>query len=293
VDAKIVQTMKKENWNPEEDRYLKSGERELHQFLHSTRTNESFDWQKILGKKDRRWLPFQRAASKCGGIRGRVLEVGAGDGWCSAAVLRHYEVEESYIMEIDEAAIDSLIPETLRKFEVDDRNVTLVLGSFNSIPHVDYFDFIIAMGSLHHSENLFVTLRSLWSALKAGGFLLSQEPAMADSTSNEFYRRRGQEVKKFKEGIEFRNEERSDNFYRKCEYLTALHHAGFEVDLEELGSAHPVVTPKQSIWNRLFRTSPEPVVPEAPVDTPTNIFIRATKPLNGESALPATAWETI
>ncbi|MCB1202736.1 MAG: class I SAM-dependent methyltransferase [Verrucomicrobiae bacterium] len=285
--------MKKENWNPEADRYLKSGERELHQFLHSTRTNEAVDWRKLLGKKDRRWLPFQRASEKCGGIRGRILEVGAGDGWCSAAVLRHYEIEESFIMEIDEAAIDSLIPETLRNFEVDDKNVTLVLGSFNSIPYVDYFDFVIAMGSLHHSENLFVTLRSLWSALKPGGSLLSQEPAMADSTSNEFYRQKSQQVKKFKEGIEFRNEERSDHFYRKCEYYTALHHAGFEVDLEELAGANPAPTKKTSIWSRLMGGVGEKPTVESSPNTPTNIFIRATKPLSGEASLPITAWESI
>lgn len=285
--------MKRENWNPEGDRYLKSGERELHQFLHSARTNESADWKKILGKKDRRWLPFQRAAAESGGIRGRVLEVGAGDGWCSAAMLRHYEVDESFIMEIDEAAIDSLIPATLRAFEVSDRNVTLVLGSFNTIPHVDYFDFIIAMGALHHSENLFVTLRSIWAALKPGGSLLSQEPAMADGTSNEFYWRRSREVKKFQEGIEFRNDERSDHFYRKCEYLTALYHAGFEVVLEEVGDARRAVETKPSIWRRLTGSRPDPGGAEVSAETPTNIFIRATKPVNGEIGLPATAWETI
>lgn len=285
--------MKRENWNPESDRYLKSGERELHQFLHSKRTNEAFDWKKILGKKDRRWIPFQRAVSRCGGIRGRILEVGAGDGWCSAAILRHYEVEESFIMEIDEAAIDSLIPETLRNFEVDDRKVTLVLGSFNAIPHVDYFDFIIAMGSLHHSENLFVTLRSLWTALKPGGALLSQEPAMADNTSNEFYRRRSQEVKKFEEGIQIRNDERSDNFYRKCEYLTALHHAGFEVIFEDLSSAHSGLETKKTIWSRIFgRESASVEVGPLP-NTPTNIFITAIKPLDCDGGLPTTAWETV
>jgi len=284
--------MKKEDWNPGGDRYLKSGERELHQFLHSVRANKTIDWGKVLKKKGSRWEPFQRAASRCGGIRGRILEVGAGDGWCSAAVLRHYDnVEASYIMEIDEAAVDSLIPVTLQNFEVADRNVTLVLGSFNAIPHVDYFDFVIAMGSLHHSENLFVTLRSLWQALKPGGVLLSQEPAMADSTSNEFYRRKSQEVKKFDEGIEFRHDERSDHFYRKCEYLTALHHAGFDVVMEELGRAHPSPAVKRSFFKRLFLRHPEVEGPEVPANTPINIFLTATKPLSGETDLPTTAWE--
>ena len=280
--------MKLENWNPEGDQYLKAGERELHKFLHTKRAEKVESWESILGNKQRRWQPLQAAAERSGGISGRMLEVGAGDGWCSAGILRHYPgVTSAHIMEIDEAAVGTLIPRTLEAFEVADRDITLVLGSFNNIPHRDYYDVVVAMGALHHSENLFLTLRSLWLALKPGGRLLSQEPAMADTTPNDFYSSRNEKVATFQEGIEIRNEERSDNFYRRCEYLTALYHAGFDVEVVDLPPTHPQPAPapvkkpakakkpappppppKRTFWQKLLGIKPKPSVVSMPEPEP-------------------------
>lgn len=282
--------MKTENWNPEADRFLKSGERELHQFLHETRSETEMPWTSVLEVKSRRWSALQKAAEKIGGISGRVLEVGAGDGWCSAGILRHYDVEECVIVEVDEAAVNSLIPKMLRTFEVEDKNVTIALGSFNNIPHESHFDFVIAMGALHHSENLFLTLRTLWKALKPGGYLLSQEPAMADVTTNDFYDRKSREVKKFAEGIEIANSERSDHFYRKCEYLTALYHSGFEPDMEDIGSPHATET-KTSFADRVIEKFGGIPPCRDDLSLPTNIFLTARKPENSSPGLPITAWE--
>jgi len=284
--------MKTENWSPETDKFLKSGERELHQFLHATRSEAEMPWASVLEVKKRRWSALQKAVGEIGGIRGRVLEVGAGDGWCSAGILRHYDVEECVIVEVDEAAVSKLIPRMLRTFEVEDKNVTIALGSFNSIPHESHFDFVIAMGALHHSENLFMTLRSIWRALKPGGYLLSQEPAMADGTSNEFYERRNAEVKKFPEGIEIANSERSDHFYRKCEYLTALYHAGFEPELEDIGSPH-VSESKKRLADKLIEKLGGIAPRSDDPNLPTNIFLTARKPETQMSGMPVTAWEDL
>jgi SAM-dependent methyltransferase len=313
--------MKLENWSPERDPYLKPGERELHAFLHASRASKVGDWESILRNKGRRWRQLEAAVAKCGGVRGTVLEVGAGDGWCSAALLKHYpEVDSAYIVEVDEAAVGTLIPDTLRAFEVHDRDITLVLGSFNAIPYDGFFDLVVAMGALHHSENLFVTLRSIWKALKPGGRLFSQEPAMADSTPNAYYTARSGQIAKFSEGFQMLNSERSDVFYRRCEYLAALYHAGFDVVIDDLPPTHPtpavpagdaMAAPatdggKKKGLSRLFgsamarvagkrqaESQPPPTgAPANPApETPFNVFITATKPLHPEQALPLTAWE--
>ena len=116
---------------------------------------------------------------------------------------------------------------------------------------------------------------------------------MADDTPNEFYSKRNQEVKIFKEGIELRNDQRSDHFYRKCEYLTALHHADFEVTVEELPAAAPTVKTDQFIWQRLFSGGEAPSPPVVKSGLPENIFITARKPLEINRELPVTAWETV
>ena len=59
------------------------------------------------------------------------------------------------------------------------------LGSFNQIPVTSFFDFVVAMGALHHSTNLLRTLQECAKALKPGGFLIAQEPASEDSATNE------------------------------------------------------------------------------------------------------------
>ncbi len=295
--------MKFEHWNPETDPHLKPGERALHQVLHAARAGKIEPWETILRTKARRWTSLQAAIERSGGMTGTLLEVGAGDAWASAAVLRHYPgVDAAWIVEIDDAALNELIPRTLEAFAVANRDITLVMGSFNAVPYVDHFDTVLALGALHHSANLYVTLRSLWLALKPGGRLYSQEPAMPDTTPNRFYVRRGEQIATFREGIEMRNDERSDTFFRRCEYLAALHHAGFDVDIEDLPPTHAAPPPPDVVpaarrwWEALLGKpavlqAPPSVAPRDPL-TPFNIFLVATKPLSATDAQPVTAWET-
>jgi len=226
--------VKFENWSPELDPFLKSGEVKLHEHLHLVRSKESTNPASLLKTKAVRKQALDEALKDVGPIKGNLLEVGAGDGWCSAHILSAYKPEKTFIMEIDEIAVEKLIPNTLSVFGVDTIDVTIVQGSFNKIPHNNFFDFIIAMGALHHSANLRVTFDTIFQALKPGGWLLAQEPSMDDDTPNSYFVNYGLEKKVFPEGIEMINADRSDIFYRNCEFRTAAYHAGFEIKLKKL-----------------------------------------------------------
>lgn len=278
--------LKIENWSPEDDKFLKKGEIDLHQFLHARRSESSPTSESILKTKEFRWQCLQDAIGKSGGVSGRILEVGAGDGWCSAAVLAHYPVREACIVEIDDAAVTGLIPSTLEAFGVTDREITLAKGSFNRIPKEGYFDFAFAMGALHHSSNLYATFRSLYLALRPGGVLFSQEPCMADSTPNSFYTDRDAQTTAFQEGIEIVNRDRSDTFFRECEYRTAALHAGFDVTMNRVFRPEP----KMGVVQKLragFSSKP----PGVEADKPYNVFISARKPAGRGTVVPLTAWE--
>lgn len=280
--------MKFENWDPESDEFLKKGEIELHQFLHSKRKDEVLAKEKILKRKAVRWNSLRESIERIGGMRGSMLEVGAGDGWCSSVVLSEYPVEEAYIVEIDEAAVRELIPATLSSFEVEERDVTIVLGSFNKIPKSGYFDFAIAMGALHHSANLYATFKSIYDSLKPSGYLLSQEPCMVDETPNSFYDDRNESMTEFAEGIEIKNAERSDNFFRECEYRTAALHAGFDVDIRRIINAPE----KPSGLKRFFSSQKHTAEEKPDPSKPYNVFITAQKPSKERTAAPVTSWES-
>lgn len=266
------------DWSPRSDGHLKEGEVVLHKRLHEIRAQLPQSKEGILANKEKRIRALEKLIEHAGcRPRGRVLEIGAGDGWCSAVICSRFDIDEMYVMEIDEPAVNVLIPQTLKLFGVDLSKVTGVLGSFNKIPLVDHFDFVVSMGALHHSSNLFSSLSELTKCLKPGGWLLAQEPSMDDSTRNEFYARREDQEVTFHDEITIKNGSRSDVFYRRCEYLTAGYHAGLDID------CLPLDEPPRSRW---FRKAPW-----VDLSKPQNIILIAQKPSASRSSLPVTAWE--
>jgi len=270
------------NWQPERDPFLKDGERTLHHELHRIRSERLGDLQSVLNAKAPRRASLDAAIAKLARKpHGSLLEVGAGDAWASAYLMTQFDFREVYIMEIDSSAVEHLIPQTLDLFNVDTSKVTTVLGSFNQIPLANHFDYIIAMGALHHSANLLRTMDALYRALKPGGVLLSQEPSMLDETPNAFYLEKLREHTTFPEGIEILNEKRSDIFYRRCEYRVAGLHAGFEMEVAELSQ---VVAPvesegKKAFWKWFLPKRPAERGADPPdKNKPSNIFITAHKP---------------
>mgnify|MGYP001411229654 FL=1 len=212
------------DWRPKDDPFTKEGEILLHEKIHEqksqkglfrnnpNRIRQLIKAEKIIGKK----------------INGKVLEIGAGNGYMSIYIAKNREIEQVYVLECTKNGVDLLIRENFIKNKVKKNKYELVLGSFNSIPLIEKFDFVLAFGALHHSANLQRTIDEVFKTLKPGGYLIAQEPYTNDNTQNNFFIEMKNKVVSVQGLIEIKNELRDDNFYRKCEYLTASYHAGFE-----------------------------------------------------------------
>jgi SAM-dependent methyltransferase len=255
------------DWFPADDTLLKVGERELHTALHNYISDSNRTAECIMSKRKPRIEALEKILHKIDKeLSGDVLEIGAGDGWCSAYLAESQQnINSIYIMECNLPAVTRLIPQTFKLLNISTEKVKYVLGSFNNIKAENQFDYIIAMGALHHSSNLKHTLAQVHKALKPGGFLIAQEPYVSDDTQNSFFLQLGEREKEFNGFGKIKNKERSDIFYRKCEYLTAGYHAGFDITLIELDGV-------------LMK------------NTAANMVVAMQKSQNETNEIPMTAW---
>lgn len=219
--------MKFLNWMPEKDIFLKKQEAHIHHLLHEKMSEISQTREDLLRGR-RRW---RKGIIDCfplivGEIKGKVLDIGAGDGWAGAYIANKYDNVNIYSLECNMPAVQKLIPKTFKTFGVED--YFAVYGTFNNILEND-FDFIISMGAIHHSSNLFHTLKECYNALKIGGWLLASEPCIPNNITNKELYDGKQKIKDFWGVSKIKEEDRSDNHYRLCEYETAAYHAGFDV----------------------------------------------------------------
>lgn len=271
------------DWSPKSDEFLKAKEIEIHEIYHQNLANKEIAQQRLLGQHKRieRIKYLNKAIENIGHpIGGRVLEVGAGDGWCSAYMINQFPaINELNIMEVNRPAVEQLIPKSIASVNGDLSKVVTILGSFNNIRFQNEMDFIIAMGALHHSGNLGLTFKSMYQALKPGGWLIAQEPYMLDETPNTFYFERDEEVIQFKNLVGVTNSERSDTFYRLCEYKTAAYHAGFDFQYESFDNS---LTIKNVIKKLIGRT--------LPLNKPRNMVVFCQKPFKRFDLKPITAW---
>lgn len=153
---------------------------------------------------------------KVGGV---VLDVGCGSGYASIWLAKNRQVTKAYALEASEQAVDYLLPRNISYHNVG-HIVEPVQGSFDNIPFADAMDFVVAFGALHHSPCLWSTMQSVSRALKEGGYLIAQEPVMANTTTNAQYIDKHDIIEE-RFGVKVRNGDRDDHFFREAEYITA------------------------------------------------------------------------
>lgn len=165
-----------------------------------------------------------------GPIAGRVIEIGAGTGWCSALLSKMPEVREVFTLEYDPYCVETLIPLVHRAMNADEAKIRRVLGSFNRLRCEDcFFDLVVSIGALHHSENLQTTLREAWRALKPGGWLLATEPCGFNSLTQSEHHAIMHRPMAVPGGGTMTKAEKSDHIYRLCEFEAAAFASGFDV----------------------------------------------------------------
>jgi len=165
-------------------------------------------------------------------ISGKILDIGAGTGYASIwlALYNNY-IEQVVAVESSRIAAEKLIPKFSKYFKTE-KKIKTILNDFTKLDYNNEFDFIISFGSIHHSECLLKTMKSLNNYLKNEGYLIMIEPSMSDFTSNKEY------ISKYKTkeifgGEEIFNFERNDKFFRICEYTTAAYYSSFDLKFKD------------------------------------------------------------
>ena len=137
--------MEYENWLPDEDNFLKKKEIEIHDKFHNSLASKKITKENLFETETRKFRinALEKAINRSNAeIKGNILELGAGDGWCSAYLLLNYNFSRIFTMEINESAIKKLIPKVFDVCQVDHSKSTLVLGSFNNIKKDNFFDYV-------------------------------------------------------------------------------------------------------------------------------------------------------
>lgn len=224
------------DWNVAADSSnIRPGSIELQQVVHR-------EWfQKISGRPAEKWLrgkPYWRATCieklevRLGHkLRGNVLEVGAGTALCSALASKRPDVELVTAMDYDHFCVEEMMPFVFNQYGANTGKIERVYGSYNRILRSGFYDYIIAVGALHHSEDLTVTLRALHSALKPGGVVMISDVCETDAMTTRSLAERYESNDPRSEeryGRVVKLKENGDHWYRLSEWMVAAWNAGFE-----------------------------------------------------------------
>lgn len=142
--------------------------------------NEDIKKSKYIIKEAWAYYPWAEALLKKAEIiiqkpiRGITADIGAGTGIIAALLSKRPQVESVFAIEYSSEYVKSIMPITFNNLKAETNKIIGVIGSFNNIKVPDeYFDFICEANSLHHSENLDITLKELYRVLRPKGYIIA------------------------------------------------------------------------------------------------------------------------
>jgi ubiquinone/menaquinone biosynthesis C-methylase UbiE len=167
------------------------------------------------------------------------IELGAGCGLLSAIVALERAVTAIYAVEVCEDVATLLIPKVAEAvLGRDALKVRPVVGSFDrlSLP-ANSIDFVVEIDSLHHSDNLEISLAESARVLKRGGWMLCFDRAHANTVTNEqveemlaeVYSREFLVAHYYPADIRLTRRENGEHEYRMFEWTSAFERAGFRL----------------------------------------------------------------
>lgn len=121
-------------------------------------------------------------------FKGTVIEVGAGTGIVSSTISKFPEIKEMYCLDYDEYTVENLMPLVQYSLDADFNKIKRVIGSYNKMSFPDQeVNTVVAVGAMHHSEDLDATLRECYRILKPGGYFIISDYALTNSLSQDEY----------------------------------------------------------------------------------------------------------
>lgn len=160
-------------------------------------------------------------------FKGTVADLGCGNGYFGIALAKYFKkIKRVDCIEASSLAVESVIPRNIEYYKIG-KKVKPINRSFDDLDSQKY-DFVFAMGALHHSKDLYKTLKSIFNSLKPNGLLIAQEPSMPDTTTHENYKKKYNTVEVIHD-LKIRNGDRYDRFFRECEYKYNLVINGFDI----------------------------------------------------------------
>lgn len=121
-------------------------------------------------------------------ISGNILEIGAGSAVGSAAVSKFQNVDTVTAMDYEEYTVKNLMPRVFWSTDAISSKLTRACGDYNNLKFPDHtFDTVIALGSLHHSIDIFKTLDECFRVLRPGANMIISDYAFASDMKQEEY----------------------------------------------------------------------------------------------------------
>ena len=179
-------------------------------------------------------------------ISGKILDSGCGNGFASIWIAKNTKAEQITSLDISPVAIEHLVPQNIKRYGVG-KMIVPTIGDFSNTNFESNFNFVIAFGSLHHSECLFTTFKSIAASLKINGYVIAHEPVMPNYTTHSHYIEKYNKIEE-KHGLIFKHGDRFDRFYREAEYISAALYCGLDLihcdEFDVTGGSDPVLKNK-------------------------------------------------
>ena len=177
---------------------------------------------------------------------GTAIDLGSGVGTVATIVSRLSEVEKVYAVEYSEQFVLKSMPAVFKHFKADETKIVRVVGDFNKFQLPDAsVSLIVEVDSLHHAEDIDLTLKECWRVLKPGGVILSVDRAWPDSlTQSDLDTKLNVEYSSARKALwgipadkVFRRRDFGEHEYRIKDWLDHYNRNGF--DAHVFSQAHP------------------------------------------------------
>ncbi len=187
---------------------------------------------------------------------GVAVDLGSGTGVGAAILSRYSFVHKVYAVEFSEGFVDHIMPLTFQQFQAETQKIVRVVGDFNRLRLPDAsVGLVLSLDSLHHSEDLDVTLQEARRVLHPRGALIAVDRGWPDFyTDDQLNAMLDQELNenlKRKYGIPldqpFTRRDFGEHEYRYRDWEAFFRRNGFELHLFRFW--HPPALNR--IWLRL------------------------------------------